>query len=114
MTREMPTWAMVKQSMPYDEIVKDAIAGKQVVVFCMSGSQAERYKTAIAATARKLDARRVVAPRRDRRVYINNSSVQFVLVNGLDGRGMMADVAYLSPSARMEHELAALMQAEVK
>lgn len=100
--------------MPYDEIAKDAISGKQVVVFCASQRDADEHKKAIAAAARRLGARHVVSPRRDRRVDVDNSVVRLVLTNGLDGRGMQADVAYLSVGARMQHELATLMQAEVK
>lgn len=100
--------------MPYEEITNDAMAGKQVVVFCESSRQADEHKKAIAATARRLGARNVVSPRRDRRVDIDNSTVRLVLTNGLDGRGIAADVAYLSVSARMQHEQAAYMGAEVK
>lgn len=100
--------------MPYDEIAKDAIAGRQVVVFCTSERQVDEHRRAIAAAARRLDARRVVVPRKGMQVDIDNSAVRLVRTNGLDGRGMRADVAYLSAGARMQHELAWLMQAEVK
>lgn len=100
--------------MPYEEIAEDAIAGRQVVVFCASPRQADEHKRAIAATARRLGARHVVSPSRDRRVDIDNSVVRLVLTNGLDGRGIDADVAYLSVGTRMQHELAACMGAEIK
>lgn len=100
--------------MPYDEIAADAISGRRVVVFCESWRQADAHKRAIAATARRLGARHVVAPRRDWRVDIDNAVVRLVLVDGLDGRGAQADVAYLGSAARMQHELAALMGAQVK
>ena len=99
--------------MPYEEIARDAIAGKQVV-FCASLRQADEHKKAIAAAARRLGARHVVAPRRDWRVDVGNAVVRLVLTNGLDGRGAQADVAYLGSATRMQHELAALMGAQVK
>lgn len=102
------------EKMPYEEIVKDAIAGKRVVVFCARPGQTDEHKKAIAATARRLGARHVVAKRHGRRVVIDNSVVRLVLTNGLDGRGITADVAYLSVGARMQHELAACMGAEIK
>lgn len=100
--------------MPYEEIAEDAIGGRRVVVFCESNVQAERHKAPIAAAARRLGARNVVSPRRDRRVDIGGTSVRLVLTNGLDGRGLSADVVYLSTCARMQREMAACMGAEVK
>lgn len=101
--------------LPYEDIVNDAISGKQVVVvFCDRYEDAERHKKAIAATARRMNARCVVAPRRDRRVDIDNSVVRLVITNGTDGRGVIADVAYLSEKARMQRALATLMGAEIK
>lgn len=107
---------MIHDEMPYEEIVKDAmdVNGKTIVVFCDSQRSADDYKKAIAATARRLGAKHVLAPRRDRRVDIDNSLVRLILTNGVDGRGIVADVAYLSTSARIQHEHAALMQATVK
>ena len=105
---------MIHDEMPYEDIAKDAIAGKQVVVFCDSQRSADDHKKAIAATARRLGANHVVAPRCDRRVDIDNSVVRLILANGVDGRGIVADVAYLSLSARIQHEHAGLMQATVK
>lgn len=100
--------------MSYEDIAKDAIAGKQVAVFCESKTQVNRHKKAIAAAARRLGARHVVVPRRDGRVDIDNSVVRLVLGNGIDGRGYRVDAVYLSESARMQHEFAALMGGEVK
>lgn len=108
------TEAPMTYDTPYEDIVKDAIADKQIVVFCDSQRSADDHKKAIAATARRLGAKHVVAPRRDRRVDIDNSVVRLILANGIDGRGIIADVVYLSRSARMQHEYVALMQATVK
>ena len=105
---------MVHEEMPYEDIAKDAIAGKQVVVFCDSKRSVEYHKKAIAATARRLEAKHVVTPSRYRRVDIDNGVVRLILANGVDGRGIVADVAYLSTSARIQHEHAGLMQATVK
>jgi len=105
---------MIYDEMPYEDIAKDAIAGKQVVVFCDSQRSADNIKKAIAGEARRLGASHVVAPYRDRRVDIDNSVVRLILANGVDGRGIVADVAYLSHSARLQHEYAGLMQATVK
>lgn len=99
---------------PYDEVAQSALDGKAVVVFCGSMAQLKGAKQAVAAHARRLGARKVVCPHRDGRVDVDGNSVRFLLANGIDGRGMTAEVAYLSESARLQIEFAHLMGAEVR
>lgn len=100
--------------MPYDEVAADAMAGRKVVVFCDTDAQARRCKDRIAAAAHRAGARSVVRPMRDRRVEIDGNVVTLLLVGGYDGRGLAADVVYLSERAKLQHEYAAVTQAQVK
>ena len=91
---------------PYEDIAKDAMAGRQVAVFCENSEQVKPCKNGIAAAAKRLGARQVVFPLRDRRITIDGNPVRLLLANGFDGRGMSFDVVYLSESARYQFEFA--------
>lgn len=99
---------------PYEDIAKDAIDGKQVAVFCENSEQVKLCKNGIAAAAKRLGARRVVYPLRDRRITIDGNPVRLLLANGFDGCGMSADVVYLSESARYQFEFARTAEAVVQ
>ncbi len=99
---------------PYEDIARDAMAGRRVAVFCDTQMRVKLCKNGIAAAAKRLGASKVVYPLRDRRLVIDGNVVRLLLTNGLDGRGLKADVVYLSESARMQHEFAGLMGGEVR
>lgn len=99
---------------PYDSIAKDAMDGRRVAVFCDTQTQVKLCKNGIAAAAKRLGASKVTYPLRDRRLVIDGNAVRLLLTNGLDGRGLKADVVYLSESARMQREFAGLMGGEAK
>ena len=99
---------------PYEDIARDAMDGRRVAVFCTRDVQAKLCKNGIAAAAKRLGAKRVVYPLRDRRVTIDGNPVRLFLTNGFDGRGTNADVVYLSESARYEIEFARTVGAVVK
>jgi len=56
----------------------------------------------------------VVYPLRDKRLSIDGNAVRFCIPNGLDGRGLRADVVYLSESARCQFEYAKVVSASIK
>lgn len=100
--------------MPYEAIARDAMDGKHVAVFCDSQNQLKTHKNGVAAAAKRLGAEKVMHPMRDRRVDVDGNSVRFLLTNGIDGRGLTADIVYLSELARMQMEFAHLMGATTK
>ena len=99
---------------PYEDIARDAMAGKRVAVFCESDADVKLCKNGITAAAKRLGARRVVHPLRDRRITIDGNHVRLLLANGYDGRGWKADVVYLSDAARYQFEYAEGCKAIVK
>lgn len=99
---------------PYEDVAKDAMDGKRVAVFCDTDTDIKLCKNGIAAAAKRLGARKVVYPLRDKRLSIDGNTVRFCIPNGLDGRGMSADVVYLSESARYQFEYAKVVSASIK
>ena len=101
---------------PYHLIARDAIEGRRVAVFCDNVRQVERAKDGVYAALLDLGADRseVRRSRREPKVRVRGRAVDFLLTNGIHGRGMAADVVYLSESARMQGELARLMGGEVR
>ena len=99
---------------PYEDIAKDAMAGRRVAVFCDSQTQMKLCKNGIAAAAKRLGARKVVYPLRDKRITVDGNPVRLFLTNGLDGRSTTSDVVYLSETARMQFDHARTVGAIVK
>lgn len=91
---------------PYEDVAKDAMDGRRTVVFCDTDTDIKLCKNGIAAAAKRLGARRVVYPLRDKRLSIDGNAVRFCIPNGLDVRGLRADAVYLSESARCQFEFA--------
>ena len=103
----------MKLEMPYNEIAKDAKAGKRVAVFCDNAAQANRTQDNVFWFVKQMDDNAVNHPRY-RRIDVDDGEVSFFLLNGYEGRGSIADVVYLSESARHQYEYASIVQAEVK
>ena len=102
----------MKLEMPYNEIAKDAKAGKRVAVFCDNAAQANRVQKDVWRDCRLTKG--AVNRTRYRRIEVGDGNVNFFLLNGYEGRGFDADVVYLSESARRQYEYASIVQAEVK
>lgn len=99
---------------PYEAIARDAMDGKRVAVFCDGQNQLKMHKRGVAAAAKRMGTTKVTHPMHDRRVDVDGNSVRFLIANGIDGRGLTADIVYLSESARMQVEFAHLMGATIR
>ncbi|MDO4807581.1 MAG: hypothetical protein Q4A07_10065 [Coriobacteriales bacterium] len=97
-------------SHPYHLIAQDALDGRKVAVFCDNQSQVDRTKNLVYDALLDLGANKtdVSQSKSAPRVTVRGNAVEFLLTNGVDGRGMSADVVYLSESARMQNEFALL------
>jgi len=101
---------------PYHLIAKDVIEGRKVAVFCDHMTQMEDARKRLVTALLDMGAARheVKLPRDRHRMSVRGREVRFLLANGVDGRGMAADVVYLSGSARMQKEFARLMGGEIR
>lgn len=96
-----------------DAIAAQVLSEKSVVVYSDTKAQLDRNRKALYAALVRAGADRVSCPRSANCVRVGSRSVDFLLTNGYNGRGMSPDVVVLSDSARMQHEQAAIMRAEV-
>ena len=99
---------------PFDEIAHDAMDGKRVTVFCDNATQAKWVQDDVLRSMKQMDVHKVVANSRNRSIRVGDGVVHFLLLSGYDGRGLDADVVYLSVSARKQYEYASIVQAEVR
>lgn len=97
----------------YEEIARDAMDGKHVAVFCDSSTGIKLCKNGVAAAAKRLGARRVVYPLRDRRITVDGNPVRLFVTGGFSHRGYKPDSVYLSESARAQLDFATKVGATV-
>jgi len=101
---------------PYHLIAQDALDGRKVAVFCDSEGQVKRARHGTVAALLDLgvDLSDVTCPRNEYKVRVRDRTIDYLLADGIHGRGMAADVVYLSESARMQGEFARLMGGDVR
>lgn len=98
----------------YEDMARDAIDKKRVAVFCDDQTDLKLCKNGIAAAAKRLGARKVVYPLRDRRITVDGNPVRLFMADAITHRGTSADVVYLSESARRQFDFASAAGAIVK
>ena len=101
---------------PYHLIARDVIEGRKVAVFCDHMTQMDQARRELLGALLDMGIERneIKVPRDKHYILARGRKVDFLLTNGVDGRGMAADVVYLSRSARMQGEFALLMGGEAR